>query len=167
MAEGVYIGDVTGVPEVLAALEKFGPDLHAELIAQMRNTASSVASAIDGALGSDAPISGMGHYGATGWYSNRGSAEAVEETGSMPYAGDWPIYRVMLTGVAGPMADIAGRGGRGNSIQGQAMIAALNRHGQPSRWVWQVAKGSEGRMTASMSSAADKAADTTSAKIAE
>ena len=168
MADGFYIGQVEGVQEVLNALDQFAPELHESLVSGMGNAANAIAGAVESALPGEPPTRGFNHYGRTGWNSNRGGAEAIEEPGGMPgTSGDWPVYRIALTGAAGQIADIAGAGGRGSSIQGQAMIAALRRHGDPSRWVWPTAKGATGKMVSAMEAACDKAEDATTAKLAE
>jgi hypothetical protein len=166
MATGFTLGRVEGVEEVHAALAKFAPELYDELKSKMRNAAEQIASAIDSAVPGSPPMSGFNHYGRTSWNAGKGPAIAVEETASMPYAGDWPVYRVMLTGAATVMTDIAGAGGGGMSPSGANMIGVLNqREGNASRWVWPVAKAAQGKVQSAMSAAADKAAETTTNKI--
>lgn len=161
------VGYVKGVPEAIAALEQFVPDLHDDITDEMKSVADDMAAQVEGNMPGDAPMSGFNHEGRTSW-SNRGGASAQEVEGWVAGAGDWPVYKIVLSGPAACMTDIAGAGSRGMTPEGANMTSVLNsRFGRASRWVWPVAKANMGKVENAMSDAADAASEQASAKMSK
>ena len=166
--QGFRVGKVTGTKEVAAALDDMPADLYAEICDMMKSEADAVAGGIDSAMPGSAPLSGFEHGGRTSW-GNRGSARTYRESSRVAgNAREWPVYRIALGGYSSAVTDIAGAGSGGKTLQGQAMISALNaRSRSASRWVWPVAKAHEPRIQARMEAAADKVGRQITAELAE
>ena len=160
------IGKVTGVRETMAALDQLRPELHEEMEGVVNSAGKGLADAVNANIPGDPPMSGFDHGGRTSW-GRRGSAKVDEGSGSRS-DNEWPVFKVVLTGAASSMTDIAGAAGGGDTDSGRQMTAVLNaRNGGASRWVWPAALSFENRIESAMEDAAESAADTVSDKIGQ
>lgn len=168
MARTFYVGKVKGLDEVIAVLDEVRPKLHETIIEKMESEAEELANRVTAAIPNEAPMSGFGdHRGGTNW-ANRGGAKAKPSGLRTGAAGvEWPVYKIILTGYASAVGDIAGAGSAGKIPQGINMIAVLNaRQGRASRWVWPTAERHEAKIERRMGEAADKVSEKANAKLA-
>lgn len=164
--QGFYIGNVEGLEEVYAALEKFKPDLQKALVEKMEAEANALVQAIDGATPGVAPMSGFEHSGRTSW-ARRGHAYVKPGAPKVGAGGkEWPVFKVAMGGYATAVADIAGAGSSGHTASGQNMIGVLNsRLGRASRWVWPTAKAAVGRIEKRVEAISREVENKVSAKL--
>jgi hypothetical protein len=137
--------DVEGVQETVRLLRRVEPELYKKLISEVKKE-PGVASAVSGIrsqIPTVTPLSGMAHNGRTAYTGarassnfkpsnrlDRGSQRAILTVGAASSGG----------GAGFEIADMVGRGPKGNSPKAQGMKRGLG--GSPSRYVW---KGFEKR----------------------
>lgn len=131
--------DVEGVQDTVRILRKVEPELYKKLISDVKNE-PGVASAVSGIksnIPTTSPLSGMVHNGRTAYTGarassnfrpsnrlDRGNHRSILTIGASPSGG----------GVGFEIADLVGRGRRGNSAKAQGMKRGLGS--SPSRYVW-------------------------------
>jgi hypothetical protein len=127
---------VYGVKETLATLREIDPALYRAAMAKVKAAAAPMATAISSALPADPPLSGMANRGRLGW--KPASRRVVIAVGGRRPRTDttWPLVRVKVSGAAGQMVDMAGRGSA-NPLDSSLRKAG---HGSPSRWAWPTAE---------------------------
>ena len=138
MSQPPQTPQVYGVQETMRALREIEPKLRTEAIKTIKMAAEPLRAEVAGSLPTSAPLSGMDYSGRLGWGA-RGSAKVMTKYGGRRSRDRdvWPLVRIVLTGAAASIWDIAGRGSSGHTASGQAMISALNsRGGSASRTVW-------------------------------
>lgn len=163
-----YIGKVEGLDEVYRALDEFRPNLKDQLVERMESAAQDLAATINRKIPETPPLSEFGsHKGETSWERKGEASISPQGSRAGAAAQEWPLYRVSLGGYASAVTDIAGAGGRGNSMQGTNMIGMLNsRVGRASRWVWPSAEAHESRIERNMTETCRKVEDEVSRRLA-
>lgn len=126
--------------ETLAALKKLEPKLQRSARKQMRDAVGPLQSLARSKL-ADQPLSGW-KYGRYAYDHSSASAGVKVRVGGAASArrSVWPLVTMTQTNAGGAVFDIAGRRSQGNSPQGRAFIAGLNRYGQASRSMWAAAE---------------------------
>lgn len=130
--------EVYGVQDAMRTLRAISPAIQRQSVKDIKAAAEPLRAAVAGALPSAAPLSGFDHSGRTGWGA-RGSAAVKTKYGGRRRrdSDSWSLVSIVLTGAAGSIYDIAGRGGSGSTPQGAAMIDGLTAvGGSASRAVW-------------------------------
>lgn len=137
--------DVEGVQQTVRLLRQVEPELYKKLLAEIKNE-PGVTSAVQGIksnIPSVSPLSGMNHNGRTAYTGARASSN-FRPSNRLTRANERSILTIGATpaggGIGFEIADIVGRGNRGNSAKAQGMKRGLG--GSPSRYVW---KGFEQR----------------------
>lgn len=129
--------EVRGVQQTKALLDKMPREMveaAAEEVGRMR---ASVGRAVEARIPSGPPLSGFDHHGRTGWANGRGRVITEKGDGKRRGSNEFPLCKIILTGAAAVMTDMAGAGGGGKTRQGQAMTRGLSsRYGRASRWVY-------------------------------
>ena len=126
----IEVDRIEGLDETLAVLMLMPKDMHDSLLSKLNSEAAAVASAISGAMPSEA---------LSGWQGAGVSYNPARATGKG--TSEWTLYKVVVAGRTNTMADLAGAGGSARTPQGTAMIDTLNsRYGSASRWAWPTAE---------------------------
>lgn len=153
---------VQGVKETLRILKQVHPELRKALIKEMRTAAKPLVQEIQRQLPVEAPLSGMDNDGRLAWNSARVKRSVKLKVGGKKVRSqrgqEFPLLRVTIADPDASMFDMAGRGGNGNTPQGQAMIRNLSRFGAPSRTAYPSADKRLPEVTKGVLDAIDKAA---------
>lgn len=138
MPEGVTGSSRTqvyGVQEAVKALKEIEPKLYRQALKDIKGAAEPLRAATQSAMPGGPPLSGMDHAGRTGWGARSASRVSVKYGGRRKLDKDvWPLLGIVMSGAAGSIWDMAGRGSSGITASGRAMIGALP--GTPSRTMW-------------------------------
>jgi len=144
MTESMAVGvpQIYGVQEAMRALRAMEPALQREAVRKIKVAAEPMAAGVREALPSQAPLSGMDNKGRLGWGARGAAAVKVKYGGRRGRdRNEWPLVSIVLTGAAGSMYDMAGRGSAGHTPQGKALVSGLTaRGGAPSRAAWKAAE---------------------------
>jgi len=161
---------VQGVKETLKILKQVDPELRKALMKEMRTAAKPLVQEVQRALPVQAPLSGMDNEGRLGWNSTRVTRNVKLKVGGKKVRSqrgqEFPLLRVTINDAAAAMFDMAGRGGSGNTPQGQALIRGLSRYGAPSRTAYPSAEKRLPEVTRGVLEAIDKAAAQINREIA-
>lgn len=143
---------VIGVRDTLSMLRTVDKSLYWQAVGDIKRAAAPLALAVKGNVPASAPLSGMDHKGRTGWRA-RGATRVTTKFGGRVKRGpvqEWPLVRVVLSGAAVSMYDMAGRG---SANQLGAALSA--RNGAPSRAAWPAAQAHLGSVQAAVEAACE------------
>jgi hypothetical protein len=157
---------VYGVQEAIKALKEIEPKLYRQALKDVKGAAEPLRAATQSAMPGGPPLSGMDHAGRTGWNARNASRVAVKYGGRRKLDKDvWPLLGITMSGAAGSIWDMAGRGSAGITASGRALIGALP--GSPSRTLWPTVEAKVGTVEGAIKKALDTVAAQTNRTLLE
>lgn len=151
--------EIVGLRETMRDLRAMDKDLFFESVREIKAPAQRLADEINSGYSSspfaDRSHDGFAHNGRTGW-AKRGKA-SVKYGGRKARSGEeWPLVRVIWTGAAGQMVDLAAEGN---------LADQLGR--TPSRVIWPTADRMRDEILSAIKDAADAAAEKVNKRLGE
>lgn len=155
------MAELIGLRETMTTLRRDMPkEMYWASMNEIKAAAKPLADAVNASVPASSPFAGRSHdgfdhNGRTSW---RKRGKATVKYGGRKYRARpdaWPLVRIVFSGAAGEMTDLAANG-----------TLAANLGGTPSRYIWPAANAHIGDVEQAVKAAADKAAERVNRKLA-
>jgi len=145
-----------GFRETLRELRDIEPRFFRQAVDDIKVDIQPVVEAVKAAIPSTAPLRGFEHRGRTGWNNVKKVRSRVSTRRPQGLQGT-NLISIRAESAAVSIADIVGKSRKPTkTAQGEVLIAALNRRGKPSRYVWPAALKEYPRIENSLRKTLDK-----------
>jgi septum formation topological specificity factor MinE len=155
----IFVPEIIGLDFVVRELNDLEPGLVKQLKQELVTEIKPLYQIVKNQVEQSRPfLRGFNHSGRTG---DKGATVKVTGRASTGRRGrSTSLVSVRMTSAPAVIADMAGRGSKGRTASGQAMIANLTaKHGKPSRFVYRAVEREIPRVQASIIKIVEKYAD--------